>query len=149
MSSHNVVELPSSQEIEQARESSRTLAKYASQERVTMTVTGENGESEDIVLPGHLMEMLIKILTVTSQGKAINIMPINSELTTQEAANMMNVSRPHIVKLLDQDTIAHHKVGSHRRIYLKDLLEYMEKNRSARSEALDELTALSQDLGLY
>ena len=146
---NNAVELPTSQEIEEAKVTSRTLAKYASQERVTMTVTGENGETEDIIFPGHAMEMLLKILTETSQGKAISIMPINSEITTQEAANMMNVSRPHIVKLLEQSVIPYHKVGSHRRIYLKDLLQYMEKNHNDRNKTLDELTALSQELGLY
>jgi excisionase family DNA binding protein len=146
---NQIVELPTSQEIELAKESSRTLAKYANQERVTLKITGEDGQSEDIILPGHIMAMLLKISTEMSQGKAISLIPINAELTTQEAANMMNVSRPYLVKLLEQKTIPFHKVGTHRRIYLKDLLAYMEENDEARSQTLDELAALSQELGLY
>jgi excisionase family DNA binding protein len=146
---NQIVELPTSQEIELAKESSRTLAKYANQERVTLKITGEDGQSEDIILPGHIMAMLLKISTEMSQGKAISLIPINAELTTQEAANMMNVSRPYLVKLLEQKTIPFHKVGTHRRIYLKDLLTYMEENDKARSQTLDELAALSQELGLY
>jgi excisionase family DNA binding protein len=95
------------------------------------------------------MAMLLKISTEMSQGKAISLIPINAELTTQEAANMMNVSRPYLVKLLEQEVIPFHKVGTHRRIYLKDLLTYMEENDEARSKTLDELAALSQELGLY
>lgn len=146
---NQIVELPTAQEIELAKESSRTLAKYATQDRVTLKITGENGESEDVILPGHIVAILLKISTEMSQGKAISLTPINAELTTQEAANMMNVSRPHLVKLLEQEALPFHKVGTHRRIYLKDLLEYIENNDKARSQSLDELAALSQELGLY
>ncbi|MFT6386811.1 MAG: excisionase family DNA binding protein [Cellvibrionaceae bacterium] len=146
---NQIIELPTSQEIELAKQSSRTLAKYANQDRVTLKITGEDGQSEDITLPGHIMAMLLKISTEMSQGKAISLIPINAELTTQEAANMMNVSRPHLVKLLEQETIPFHKVGTHRRIYLEDLLAHIQENDEARSKTLDELAALSQDLGLY
>jgi excisionase family DNA binding protein len=146
---NQAVELPTPQDIALAKESSRALAKYADQDRVTLKITGEDGQSEDIILPGHIMAMLLKISTEMSQGKAISLIPINAELTTQEAANMMNVSRPHLVKLLEQEELSFHKVGTHRRIYLKDLLTYMEDNDKARRQSLDDLAALSQELGLY
>lgn len=146
---NQAVELPTPQDIALAKESSRALAKYADQDRVTLKITGEDGQSEDIILPGHIMAMLLKISTEMSQGKAISLIPINAELTTQEAANMMNVSRPHLVKLLEQEALSFHKVGTHRRIYLKDLLTYMEDNDKARRQSLDDLAALSQELGLY
>jgi excisionase family DNA binding protein len=146
---NQAVELPTPQDIALAKESSRALAKYADQDRVTLKITGEDGQSEDIILPGHIMAMLLKISTEMSQGKAISLIPINAELTTQEAANMMNVSRPHLVKLLEQEALPFHKVGTHRRIYLKDLLTYMEDNDKARRQSLDDLAALSQELGLY
>jgi len=146
---NQAVELPTPQDIALAKESSRALAKYADQDRVTLKITGEDGQSEDIILPGHIMAMLLKISTEMSQGKAISLIPINAELTTQEAANMMNVSRPHLVKLLEQEALSFHKVGTHRRIYLKDLLAYMEDNDKARRQSLDDLAALSQELGLY
>lgn len=144
----NIVQLPTSKEVEQAKETSRTLAKYASQERVKMTITSENGENEDIILPGAAVDLLLKILTTTSQGKAINLRPINSVLTTQEAANMINISRPHLVKLLENGEIDFHKVGAHRRIYLTDLMAYAEKNKKARNEAMDKLASLGQELNL-
>ena len=95
------------------------------------------------------MDMLLQILTEVSKGKAINIMPIGQELTTQEVANFLNVSRPHVIKLLETEEIPFHKVGSHRRVYLKDLIDYMNKNHKARAETLDELAELSQSLGTY
>lgn len=145
---NSIAELPTRQEIEQAKETSRALAKYSGQDRVTMTIKSGNGDNKDIILPGHLMETLLNILTVMSQGKAVNVIPINSELTTQEAANMMNVSRPYLVKLLEQKGIPYHKVGTHRRVYLKDLLDYIHENNKARKQALDKLAALGQELGL-
>jgi excisionase family DNA binding protein len=145
---NQIVELPTPQEIELAKQSSRTLAKYANQDRVTLKITGEDGQSEDIILPGHIMAMLLKISTEMSQGKAISLIPINAELTTQEVANMMNVSRPYLVKLLEQEVIPFHKVGTHRRVYLENVLAYMEENSKSRDEALDELAALGQELGL-
>ena len=145
----NISKLPSPQDIEQAKESSRTLAKYADQERVTMSIKGEDGSKDDFVLSGPVMELLLQILTQISRGKAINLMPINSELTTQEAANLLNVSRPYLVKLLEEEQISHHKVGTHRRIFLKDLIEYMQENEKSREDSLEQLTALSQSLGLY
>ncbi len=61
----------------------------------------------------------------------------------------MNVSRPHVVKLLEQGEIPHHKVGTHRRVFLKDLIDYISVNHEAREKALDELAQLSQSLGMY
>lgn len=144
-----IAEIPSSQEVAQAKESSRRLYKYAQQDRVTMTITGLEGVKEDVVLPGHVMDMLLQILTEISKGKAISIMPIGQELTTQEVANLLNVSRPHVIKLLESEQIPFHKVGSHRRVYLKDLVEFMNKNQKDRAQALDELAELSQSLGMY
>ncbi|MHA7817960.1 MAG: helix-turn-helix domain-containing protein [Pseudohaliea sp.] len=149
MTAHNVVHLPTPDEMEEAKTSSRTLAKYADTDRVHMTLRGSNGESDELVLPGHALQMLLTVLSEMSQGNAISLIPRHQELSTQEAASLLNVSRPFLVGLLEKGEIAHHKVGSHRRVRLEDVLAYREKVDRQRVDALDRLTELSQqeDMG--
>ncbi|WP_409522909.1 excisionase family DNA-binding protein [Nitrincola sp. MINF-07-Sa-05] len=148
MSVESVVRLPTADEVEVARSSSRTLAKYAHEERVTLTINGRQGRDE-VILPGAAMDLLLNILSELSQGNAISVMPIHAELSTQEAANLLNVSRPYLVKLLETGVMAFKKVGTHRRILAKDLLAYKSRIDAERSVALDELAELSQlhDMG--
>ncbi len=148
MASSNIVQLPTPQDIEEAKDSSRTLAKYADAERVKLRIEGSNNESDDLVLPGHVLQMLLDILSGMARGEAISIVPIHAELGTQEAASLLNVSRPFLVGLLDGGEIAHRKVGSHRRVLLKDVLEYKERIDADRAKSLDKLSALSQELGM-
>ena len=149
MTAHNVVHLPTPDEMEEAKASSRTLAKYAHADRVQMTLRGINGESDEMVLPGSVLQMLLTVLSEMSQGNAISLIPRHQELSTQEAASMLNVSRPFLVGLLEKGKIPHRKVGSHRRVRLEDLLGYTENVDRQRAEALDRLAELSQqeDMG--
>ena len=147
MSSSNVVNLPNSQDVEEAKVSSRTLAKYADADRVKLRIESQK-ETDELILPGPVMQLLLDILSEMSKGNAINLMPIHAELSTQDAANILNVSRPYLVKLLESDEIPFHKVGSHRRVYAKDILEYKHRIDSNRSLTLDELTQFSQDLDM-
>jgi excisionase family DNA binding protein len=135
--------------MEEAKASSRTLAKYADADRVHMTLRGSNGESDELVLPGHVLQMLLTVLSEMSQGNAISLIPRHQELSTQEAASLLNVSRPFLVGLLEKGEIPHHKVGSHRRVRLEDVLAYKENVDRQRIDALDRLTELSQreDMG--
>lgn len=146
--SSNIVKLPTNEDIEQAKLSSRTLSKFHNDDRVTMSIEGSSGKSETVVLPGIAMQMLLDILSDISQGKAISVIPYEAELSTQQAAHMLNVSRPHLVKLLEENEIPHRKVGSHRRVYVKDVLEYKEKITKARKESLKNLAELSQSLDM-
>ena len=148
MSNSNVLKVPTQQDIEQAEETRKQLSKYQDLDCVQMSIEDLNGDWESIVLPGMAMQILLKILADVSRGDAIGIIPNTNELTTQQAANLLNVSRPYLVKLLENGEINHYKVGTHRRVRVKDFVEYKAKIDSARSNTLDELARLSQDIGM-
>lgn len=95
-------------------------------------------------LPAKLFGVLQTILDLMAKGKAFSLIPANAELTTQEAADMLNVSRPHIVKLLKEGIIPYKEVGTHRRILLEDLVAYSKDMKQKRKEALEELARLGQ-----
>lgn len=144
MNASTIAYLPTPQEIEQAKQSSRTLSKYASAERVQLSLRGSNGESDDLILPGQMLQLLLDVLAEIARGNAISMMPMNQEISTQEAAGLLNVSRPFLVGLLEKHEIPFRKVGAHRRVYLKDVLEYKERIDQQRTQVLDQLAALSQ-----
>lgn len=148
MSAQKIVPLPTQAEVEQAKVSSRTLSKYADVDRVQLSLRGSNGESDELVLPGHVLQILLDVLSEMSQGNAISLIPYRQEISTQDAANLLNVSRPFLVGLLEKGDIPFRKVGAHRRVQLKDVLDYKERTDKHRSQALDELSALSQDEGM-
>lgn len=99
-------------------------------------------------VPAEALEILATILEQMGQGNSVQIMPVHAELTTQEAASLLNVSRPYVVKLIEQGALPARKVGSHRRIRLQDLLAFKEHDNRERQARLDELTRQSQELGL-
>jgi excisionase family DNA binding protein len=106
----------------------------------------ETGAS--VSIPGKAFALLVTILANMSKGKSITLIPSNSELSTQQAADMLNVSRPHLVKLLEQGVLPFKKVGSHRRILLQDLIDYESRQAKNREEQLNFLARQAQDLGL-
>lgn len=141
--------LPTEEEIASAKAYSRELAKYADKSSVRMKLVSDGQSSDDFVLPGHLVELMLRVATEVSMGNGVSILPIHTELTTQQAANLLNVSRPFLVSLLDDGSIPHRKVGSHRRVLAQDILTFQEDQRRDREAALDELAELSDDMGLY
>lgn len=106
------------------------------------------GEKDHVKIPVSAFQFLSTILEHMSKGKAVSIIPADAEITTQKAADMLNVSRPHVVKLLEEGKLPFHKVGTHRRIALHDLEAYRAKMEKEREEALTELTRISQELDL-
>jgi excisionase family DNA binding protein len=106
----------------------------------------ETGEL--VRIPQFAMDMLMEILKNMAEGRSVSVIFTDAELTTQQAADMLNVSRPHLVKLLEDGQIAHRKTGSHRRIRLEDLVRYRNQLDLARSKSLGRLAKQAQDLGL-
>jgi excisionase family DNA binding protein len=148
MSGQNVYHLPSQEEVEQASTSSRTLSKYTDVDRVQLSLRGCDGETDDLVLPGHVLQILLDVLSEMSKGNAVSVVPYHHELTTQEAANLLNVSRPYLVSLLEKGDVPFRKVGTHRRVLLTDLMAYRDHINKERQHALDTLTAMSQEEGM-
>jgi len=144
----NVVHLPTAQEAEEAKITSRALSKYAHNERLHLKIASNNNESEDLILPGYAINLLLAMLTEMSKGNAITVMPIHAELSTQETAELLNVSRPHLVDLLKQGKIPFRKVGTHRRVLANDVFDYKQRIDAARLKALDDLAAQAQELGM-
>ena len=148
MTLSNVVHLPTAQEAEEAKITSRALSKYAHNERLHLKIASNNNESEDLMLPGYAINLLLTMLTEMSKGNAITVMPIHAELSTQETAELLNVSRPHLVDLLEQGKIPFRKVGTHRRVLANDVFDYKQRIDEARLKALDDLAAQAQELGM-
>jgi excisionase family DNA binding protein len=113
-------------------------------ERKTRLV-GPDGEG--IVLPASAFEALKAIVTGMAQGLAMTLIPSGRELTTQEAADLLRMSRPTVIRLLEDGTIPFHKVGTHRRIDVEDVLAYRTKRNEQRRAALRELTEISEEIG--
>lgn len=99
-------------------------------------------------IPGQALRLLVDILTEIANGNGVTVAPVHTELTTQQAADLLNVSRPYLVKLLDSRRIPHRRVGNRRRILLADVIEYKDRDEAERREITNELTAEAQRLGL-
>jgi excisionase family DNA binding protein len=140
---------PSEADALAARDSSRRLAPYLAKKRkVRVQVVPEGSgkaEAESLPLPGPALELLFAILTEMAEGNAVTLIPIHAELTTQRAADLLNVSRPFLVELLEKGEIPYRKVGTHRRILFHDLMDFKQRSDAKRKTALDELAAQAQD----
>jgi excisionase family DNA binding protein len=100
-------------------------------------------------VPVAALRMLVDILTNMAAGNAMSLVPIHAELTTQQTADFLNVSRPYVVGLLERGELAHHKVGTHRRVRFSDLMAYKQAQLAKSKARLGELAKLDQELGLH
>ena len=105
-------------------------------------------EEASLVLTPELARLFQELLGALLRGEAVRIVPLEAELTTGQAAELLGVSRPYLVRLLEEGKIPHHKVGTHRRVRARDLLAYLEGSRKRGRELLDELIGEAQELGL-
>jgi excisionase family DNA binding protein len=137
---HEPIALPESEE-SQIRELNRMLQGGAP------ALVGADGER--MPLPDTVFRLLKDIVRNMRLGRAIVLVPENQQLTTQRAADLLGVSRPHLIKLLEAGELPYHKAGSHRRIYLRDLVAYQKRRDAERKQALDRIAKEAHDAGLY
>jgi excisionase family DNA binding protein len=113
----------------------------------SIKVVGATGE--EIELPESILTLLRQAVQVLARGDAVSIVPVQKELTTQQAADLLNISRQYLIRVLDRGEVPFHKVGTHRRLAFSDVMEYKRRRDSERLDGFDALTQLSQELGLY
>lgn len=139
--------LPDTEAINLARASagelSRLLGENPNVDRAQVRLDGH-----DLILPRQALSLLRDLLTEMAQGNAVTVVPTHAELTTQEAANILNISRPYLVKLLENDAIPYTKTGTHRRIRYQILMEYKQQRDEESRSALDELANQAQELDM-
>jgi excisionase family DNA binding protein len=141
--------LPSEQEVRLAQETSRKLAAYVQADAgITIRLLKNGHETDTVALPAGAVRLLLDILEQMARGHAVTLMPIHAELTTQQAADLLNVSRPYLVTLLQEGKIPYRKVGTHRRVRAEDIFAYKRETDAKRREALHELAAQAQELEL-
>jgi excisionase family DNA binding protein len=137
---------PSKKDIELARASGQRLASVARRGRPLTLRVRAAGEEATIELPAGAVKLLQAILEDMASGRAVTIVPQNAELTTQQAADFLNVSRPFLVGLLEQKKLPFRLVGTHRRVRFEDVLRFKENTDAERRKVLDQLAAEAQEL---
>lgn len=142
--------LPSAEDIALARESGRALSTVLLTRSETQQIDfrDDTGAVRAVSIPTSALRLFIEVLTEIGQGNAVSIIPIHAELTTQEAADVLNVSRPFLVQLLEKGEIPFYKTGTHRRVRYQDVISYKKRIDAKRLNALEALTAEAQELGM-
>ena len=143
-------QIPNDKEVELARASSRILSGLNLKKFKTVDILLETGNHHHnpVTLPLSAFKLLLSILTEMAEGNAVALLPVHAELSTQEAADLLNVSRPYLIQLLENKKIPFRKVGTRRRILFQDLMDYKTKIDVARRKTLDELAQEAQDLDM-
>ena len=130
-----------------ARESSLLLASHPLKRGSSVKLQLLDDDADKtMTVPASALRLFVHLLNEMSQGHAVTLIPTHAELTTQQAADLLNVSRPYVVKLLDEGKIPSRTVGKFRRVRLNDLMSYKQKDDDARAKVLDQLTAEAQEL---
>jgi excisionase family DNA binding protein len=140
--------VPSDQDAVRAAEASRALEQLdADHTALRVQIAAAGHEVTTLDLPPLVARLLMNILKETAAGRAVTLVPLEAEITTQQAAELLNVSRPYVVGMIDKGALPARMVGNQRRLPLKDVLAYKADNRAKRRQTLRELTAHHQELG--
>lgn len=138
--------LPTPEEVQKTNEATRALASMANKQGALSLRLKQGERKEAIVeLPPAVSRLVLDLLMLIGKGEAVTLVPVGAELTTQQAADLLNVSRPFLIKLIEEKQLPHHKVGRHRRIRAEDLFAYKRRRDRDISEALRKLARLGQE----
>ncbi|TCO41506.1 excisionase family DNA binding protein [Kribbella antiqua] len=125
----------------------RYLADHLEERDIQVVVGGDPDDT--LAIPRSAVELLARVLAHMAAGQAVSVVPAHAELTTQQAADLLNVSRPYLIGLLDHGKIEYRRVGKHRRVRADSLMDYKRQDDQKRRETADELTQLDREMGLY
>jgi excisionase family DNA binding protein len=140
--------IPSEDDVKLARETRKILAPRLSSNSPLDLRAINPLKEPSIKIPAQAARLLVQILDEMSRGNAVKLIPVHAELTTQEAADLLNVSRPTLIRLLNEGKIEFHKVGTHRRVPFKSALAYKRQIDAERKAVLAELAACDRELGI-
>lgn len=142
--------LPDEKEIANAEQLRQIMASLISEnDPTTLEVVHERGQpAQPITLTPAIAQTFLEVLRLISSGSGFRVIPVTAELTTQQAADLLNVSRPFLIKLLEEQTIPHTKVGRHRRVKADDLFAFKVRRDTERNAALADMAALDAEAGL-
>ena len=148
MSAGPISVVPEAGDVELARDALRlvdeALTENTTDGPVTLTVAGA---AENVVVPKTVVGLLSRILANLANGEGVAVIPVDRELSTQKAADMLNVSRPFLIRLLEEGRIDFRLVGTHRRVKTASLLRYLSQDEAERRSAADELSRMTKELG--
>ena len=136
--------IPDEDEHDQLERLARALEGKRPARSMKLTAAGK-----ETTVPMSALEVLRRAAVELAHGNGVTILPVTAELTTEEAANLLNVSRPYVIKLTKSGELPHRRVGTHRRIPLRDVLEYKRKYQERARATLAKLVDEAQELGIY
>ncbi|MGH8777804.1 helix-turn-helix domain-containing protein [Paraburkholderia sp.] len=136
-------------EQEMARVAQRCIMEALDHSRAaSITLTTDKGESPSVEVPPAALKLIGQLLGAMSEGRSILLTPANREFTTVEAAHFLNVSRPFVIKEIEEGRLPHRMVGTHRRIAFNDLVAYANRMREKQTAALERMADNARELGL-
>jgi excisionase family DNA binding protein len=142
--------LPSAEEIALAKLGSQELSAVieSSGEAQLINVVDKEGNTHEVTVPASALKMMIEVLTQLGEGNSVSITPVHAELTTQEGADMLNMSRPTFIKLLNAGDIPYTRTGNRRKVPFVSVMEYKQSLENQRLDALAQLSELDQDMNM-
>ena len=138
--------LPTPEEADMARNAGTVLARHRNKRGGLSLHVRKGAKGADVDLPPAVSRLMLDLLLAVGQGEAVTLVPFGGELSTQQAADMLKVSRPFLVKLIENKEIPYHKVGTHRRIRAEDVFAYRQRRDRTRNDALTRLARLGQEI---
>lgn len=142
--------LPTAEESEIAKISSQELSAFieTTEKSKQLSITHSDGTTHTVTMPVSALRLLVDVLTELGDGNTVKLVPVHAELTTQEGADLLNISRPTFIKLLDDEKIPFSYAGNRRKVRYVDVREYIENLAEKRMQTLNELSELDQEMGM-